>query len=38
MDVHLLPFYNICSLTYVHIKPFTRVDEAEIILYDFLWA
>ena len=32
MHVHVLLFYNICSLTYIRIKIFVRVDEAENIL------
>ena len=33
---HVLPFYNIYSLTYIYIKIFVRADEAENILYAFL--
>ena len=31
-----IPFYNICSLTYFHIKVPVRVDEAENVLHAFL--
>ena len=33
--IHVLPFYNICLLTYLHIKMFVRVDETENILHTF---
>ena len=30
------PFYNICLLTYFHVKLFVHVDEAENVLHAFL--
>ena len=36
MYVYLLPFQNICSLTYFQIKMLVFVDEAENILHAFL--
>ena len=36
MHVHMLPFYNIFSLTYFHIKIFVRADEVQNVLHAFL--
>ena len=35
MYLHVLPFYNICSLTYFNIKIVIRVHKAENVLHTF---
>ena len=35
MYVQVLPFYNICLLTYFHVKIFVGVHKAENVLHSF---